>query len=53
MRATIVEGDGKSATLAAEGGSGTPVTDISIEVNDLDQVERRRLSQTLHASAID
>jgi catechol 2,3-dioxygenase-like lactoylglutathione lyase family enzyme len=29
--------------LAAEGGSGTPVPDLSIEVDDLDEVQRRAL----------
>jgi catechol 2,3-dioxygenase-like lactoylglutathione lyase family enzyme len=28
-------------SVATEGGSGTPVPDISIEVDDLDEVERR------------
>jgi|SRR5215813_5054312 len=28
-------------SAATEGGSGTPVPDISIEVDDLDEVERR------------
>jgi catechol 2,3-dioxygenase-like lactoylglutathione lyase family enzyme len=28
-------------SVATEGGSGTPVLDISIEVDDLDEVERR------------
>ena len=27
-------------SVATEGGSGTPVPDISIEVDDLDEVER-------------
>jgi catechol 2,3-dioxygenase-like lactoylglutathione lyase family enzyme len=27
--------------VATEGGSGTPVPDISVEVDDLDEVERR------------
>jgi catechol 2,3-dioxygenase-like lactoylglutathione lyase family enzyme len=28
-------------SVATEGGSGTPVPDISIEVDDLDEIERR------------
>jgi catechol 2,3-dioxygenase-like lactoylglutathione lyase family enzyme len=28
-------------SVATEGGSGTPVPDISVEVDDLDEVERR------------
>jgi catechol 2,3-dioxygenase-like lactoylglutathione lyase family enzyme len=28
-------------SVATEGGSGTPVPDVSIEVDDLDEVERR------------
>ena len=28
-------------SVATEGGSGTPVPDISIEVDDLEEVERR------------
>jgi catechol 2,3-dioxygenase-like lactoylglutathione lyase family enzyme len=28
-------------SIAAEGGSGTPVPDLSIEVDDLDEVHRR------------
>lgn len=28
-------------SIATEGGSGTPVPDISIEVNDLDEIHRR------------
>ena len=33
--------DGASAKRGNRGGSGTPVPDISIEVDDLDEVERR------------
>ena len=34
-------------SLASEGGSGTPVPGISIEVDDLDAVHRRALSRGL------
>ena len=31
-------------SLASEGGSGTPVPDLSIEVDDLEEVQRRALA---------
>jgi len=34
-------------SLATEGGSGTPVPDISIEVDNLDEIERRVREQGL------
>lgn len=37
-------GEGEGApqiSFASEGGSGTPVPDLSIEVDDLDEVQRR------------
>src|SRR5262245_59152295 len=36
-----VGGRHKQVSVATEGGLGTPVPDISIEVDDLDEVERR------------
>jgi catechol 2,3-dioxygenase-like lactoylglutathione lyase family enzyme len=43
-------GEGSAApqiSVACEGGSGTPVPDLSIEVTDLDAVHRRALAQGL------
>ncbi len=34
-------------SIASEGGSGTPVPDLSIEVNDVDEVHRRALAAGL------
>jgi lactoylglutathione lyase len=34
-------------SFASEGGSGTPVPDLSIEVDDLDTVYRRAMTQKL------
>jgi catechol 2,3-dioxygenase-like lactoylglutathione lyase family enzyme len=34
-------------SIAAEGGSGTPVPDLSIEVDDLDEVYRRVMAEAL------
>lgn len=43
-------GEGSAApqiSIAAEGGSGTPVPDVSIEVDDLDEVHRRIVANGL------
>jgi catechol 2,3-dioxygenase-like lactoylglutathione lyase family enzyme len=37
----LARADGTQVNVATEGGSGTPVPDISVEVDDLDEVERR------------
>ena len=34
-------------SVASEGGSGTPVPDLSIEVDDVDRIHRRALAQGL------
>jgi lactoylglutathione lyase len=34
-------------SIASEGGSGTPVPDLSIEVDDVDQIYRRAISAKL------
>jgi lactoylglutathione lyase len=34
-------------SIASEGGSGTPVPDLSIEVDDVDQIHRRAVSAKL------
>jgi len=34
-------------SVASEGGSGTPVPDLSIEVDDVDQIHQRALSAEL------
>jgi lactoylglutathione lyase len=34
-------------SIASEGGSGTPVPDLSIEVDDVDRIHRRALAQGL------
>lgn len=34
-------------SIASEGGSGTPVPDLSVEVDDLDAVHRRAVAQGL------
>lgn len=42
--------DGQAApqiSIASEGGSGTPVPDVSIEVDDLDAVDRRIVARGL------
>jgi catechol 2,3-dioxygenase-like lactoylglutathione lyase family enzyme len=43
-------GDGQAppqVSVAAEGGSGTPVPDLSIEVDDVDAMHRRALAMGL------
>ena len=34
-------------SIASEGGSGTPVPDLSIEVDDVDEIYRRAISAKL------
>jgi catechol 2,3-dioxygenase-like lactoylglutathione lyase family enzyme len=34
-------------SIASEGGSGTPVPDLSIEVDDVDEIHRRAISAEL------